>query len=497
MKMGGITRRWAINTFGVVFVLLLVVSVSVISTFRNHYYNAVTLKLKAITEDASVNLLSLYGIDSQESLFIGGSRYLEEFADKDKVGVWILDKSGTVLLSSNGFSLDKTDEMPDFAQAMQEKVAAFRPQEVTLPSGERAMTATVALWQTQGQTIGAVRYLISLRDVNAQIRAVSILVVLVSLLALLLVLISGSFFIRSIVGPIKTISETAQRIAGGDLRARIDHYFYDDELGALSATVNNMAQELERSDRVKNDFISTVSHELRTPLTAIRGWGETLLQVGDTDEVATKRGINVIISESTRLAGILEELLDFSRMQSGRLQMRMERMDLLAELDEVVFTMKERAIREGVELVYNVPHFPIPMNGDTGRIRQAFLNVLDNAIKYNEPGGKINVEAEIQGENLVEIAISDTGRGIAEKDLGHVKEKFYKADTSVRGSGIGLAVADEIMQLHGGMLKVASILGQGTTVTMLVTTEKITMPDEELPEEGETANEQSETAQAE
>ena len=204
---------------------------------------------------------------------------------------------------------------------------------------------------------------------------------------------------------------------------------------------------------------------MRTPLTAIKGWGETLLQIGDTDPNLTKRGMNVIISESSRLNGIVEELLDFSRMQSGRMVLKNEKMDILAELDETVFAFKDRAMREGIELIYNAPNLPAPMSGDPDRIKQVFVNILDNALKYTKQGGKIVVSTEIKDDKIT-IVISDTGCGISSEDLPHVKEKFYKTNMTVHGSGIGLAVVDEIVRLHHGTFDIDSVLGQGTTVTI-------------------------------
>ena len=248
-----------------------------------------------------------------------------------------------------------------------------------------------------------------------------------------------------------------------------DHYPYNDEIGELCTTINDMADKLATSDRLKNDFISTISHELRTPLTAIKGWGETLLQIGDSDTQMSERGMEVIINEASRLNDMVEELLDFSRLSSGRMKMNNNRIDILAELDEVVFSFKERAIKEGIDLIYNAPRHPAPANGDASRIKQVFINILDNAIKYTEHGGKITAFAEIPNPATLIITISDTGAGIPPEDLPHIKEKFYKSNTTVRGSGIGLAVADEIIRLHNGELDVDSILGEGTTI-------RITLP---------------------
>ena len=229
-----------------------------------------------------------------------------------------------------------------------------------------------------------------------------------------------------------------------------------------------MSDEIARTDRIKNDFISTVSHELRTPLTAIKGWGETLMSMGTEDKEITEKALGVIVNETDRLYSLVEELLDFSKIQSGRLSLRLEPIDVLAELDEAVFVFMDRAKRDGIELSYSSPDYTAPMSADSARIKQVFVNVLDNAFKYNKQGGKVSVCAHKTVDNNIVIEITDTGCGISKEDLSHVKEKFYKANVSVRGSGIGLAVVDEIIKMHNGTLDIASEENVGTRVTMIL-----------------------------
>ena len=233
-----------------------------------------------------------------------------------------------------------------------------------------------------------------------------------------------------------------------------------------------MAQELGVSEKLKNDFISSVSHELRTPLTAIKGWAETM-KMGDTPDFRTfEKGMSVIIRESERLTGIVEELLDFSRIQSGRMVINMERIDLLAELDDAIYMLRERALNEGKHLIYDEPEFVPPVQGDKNRIRQVFINVIDNALKYTPESGVIGIEVKSDDDNI-QIIISDNGCGIPAEHLPKVKDKFYKANQTQRGSGIGLAVVDEIMNLHNGSLDIESTENVGTTVILTFPIEKI------------------------
>ena len=212
-----------------------------------------------------------------------------------------------------------------------------------------------------------------------------------------------------------------------------------------------------------------MSHELRTPLTAIKGWGETLRQGGAADEELMNKGLEVISSEAERLSGIVEELLDFSRMQGGHMTMRFGRMDVLAELEEAVVLFRERAKREDIDLVYIEGENLSPITGDKDRLKQVFINIIDNAIKYSNAGGRVRIEAVQMGGN-VQIVISDSGVGIPKSDLPNIKNKFYKANRTRPGSGIGLALADEIIRRHKGRLEIDSEEGVGTTVTITLPT---------------------------
>jgi signal transduction histidine kinase len=159
-------------------------------------------------------------------------------------------------------------------------------------------------------------------------------------------------------------------------------------------------------------------------------------------------------------------------MQNGNMTLRLEKIDVLAELDEAVFVFKERSKRDGIDIKYNAPEIPAPMMGDANRIKQVFVNVLDNAFKYNKQGGFVDVEAVVD-DGVLTINFSDTGCGITPEDLPNVKKKFYKANLQVRGSGIGLAVVDEIIKLHNGVFEINSQVDVGTTVTIVLPIEKV------------------------
>jgi len=288
-------------------------------------------------------------------------------------------------------------------------------------------------------------------------------VALLGLSIILFLLFTNAYFIRSIVTPLREITDITKQITKGGYGVRIDKK-YEDEIGELCNSINEMSSEIARSEKMKNEFISSVSHELRTPLTAIIGWGETLTAVGAANEEDVQKGIGIILKETRRLSKMVEELLDFARMESGRFTLFMEEMDLKAELEETLFMYAETFKKQAIVLDYTQNDQDIFISGDRERLKQVFFNILDNAVKHGK-GGKIEVDVDCD-KDYATITIRDYGEGIPEEELPYVKVKFYKGTSKVTGSGIGLAVSDEIVSLHSGTLDVASVYGEGTTVTI-------------------------------
>lgn len=389
-------------------------------------------------------------------------RTVESFDEKDKFELMLLDSTGVVLATSSGTMNTNLTEGRDFYLAQTSTsgtgAAIFRT-----PDGERVMACTTLVPYAAGN-IAALRLVTSLALVDrlwAQNIGMSLGLAAV---VLAFTIWSGLFFIRSIVLPLGQVEATATRIAKGDLQARLPDNRYNDEIGRLCKTINRMAEDLAKTEQMKNEFISSVSHELRTPLTSIKGWVETIETIHDPDDANYQRGISIISSETDRLYTMVEELLDFSRLQSG-IKLNCEVLDLVAEATDAALFVEARINKEGLHLAYAEPPEPYPVWADAARLHQVFVNVLDNAIKYSPPGGTIFIALSHAGSDAV-VEIRDQGRGIAPEDLEKVKLKFFKAKNSVRGSGIGLAVVDEIVTALGGTADITSILGQGTAVRL-------------------------------
>ncbi len=461
-KTRSISRRWFVNTIGAVLLVLAVSILTLSFTVKNSAYSSIEQALTGRVDEL-LNWLSVSsGGHQTASKFAAITRdYIETFPDKNDMEIMALNRGGQVFTTSTGFEPDQNQEMPDYEAALQSPDDSGK-WIGKLNTGEKVMAVTRVVRDESGSLTGSVRYLVSLERADDQTGRIILVLILAGVFIMLLITLSGVYFIRSILVPVRRVNAVAARIAKGDFDVRIEKA-KNDELGQLCDSINARAGARAVTERMKNDFISSVSHELRTPLTAIKGWAETL-QVG-ADAATEEKGMGVIIRESERLSGLVEELLDFSRLQSGRMRLTVSRVDILAELDEAVFLFTDRAQTEKKSLLYEEENALSPVYGDADRLRQVFVSILDNALKYTEAGGTITVSSR-QSDREVQVIISDTGCGIPAEHLPNVKKKFYKANQLVRGSGIGLAVADELVVMHGGSLDIQSQVGAGTSVTI-------------------------------
>ena len=463
----GITHRWLRGSLFLTVLLVLLVESMFVYNFSRSYYNSVQQTM--MRRFSSINgQLKMYTGDTAQKTAANRSvalrRMVEQFADKDKYEFMLLDGYGGVIASSSGTGADGIVVQDDFNKAQDAPdgvgVAIYRT-----ASGETVM-AVCSLVPYAAEDVAAMRLVTSLTLVQEQLKSVFIISLIVVAAILGFTVASGLYFVRGIVVPLGQVERIAASIARGELDVRLPVTGDErDEVDRLRGTINQMAEGLEETEKMKNEFISSVSHELRTPLTSIRGWVETLRTLDDPTDENYRKGLEIINNETARLYNMVEELLDFSRLQNGRLKMECHPLDLVAELTDAVLFCEARIQREGLLLAYSEPEEMIPVYADPDRLRQVFINILDNAIKYSAPGGRITVKIW-QGEYKAFIEIIDQGRGIPPEDLENVKTKFYKGSNSVRGSGIGLALVDSIMTALDGTMDLKSTLGRGTVVTL-------------------------------
>ncbi len=459
MRKQSIANRWFFNSFGVVAILLVVLNIAFYFIIRSFYYNGAR---QYIETEASIvaGVLERFYDDTLTDYTDEMRTAVEEFEKKNYAELMAINSQGKVFLSSSGFSPAEQYVMPDYSQALISETG-MGYHIGYLENSEKYMAVSILL-DTGNAAPSAIRIITSLDKMDSQIVGLSIAIGTVSVLIILLLLFLGMYFIKSIIRPIRKIGSNARKLATGDFSVRIE-VEHNDEIGELCTVFNYMANELENSENIKNEFISSVSHELRTPLTAIKGWSETITEIDD--ERMRKKGLNIITRETERLSSMVEELLDFSRMQNGKLSLQIANTDIIAELADAVLMYGEKAKEDNITLKFDEGEEIAIVNGDKNRLRQVFINIIDNAIKYSSQGGVVNVHYEKTKDEII-IYIKDNGAGISKADLPKVKTRFYKANNTVRGSGIGLAVADEIVKMHGGALNISSELGKGTTVSI-------------------------------
>ena len=459
-KITGIRKRWMVNSIRVVLFIVLLAVAAFSAAMGSYYYSTLSESLKQKAENA----ISSFDYYRTEAEYYDNARaVVAGEPNSDKLEVEYLDADGQIRFSSSDLTAFRSPGTPDIAEAI-----SMKRTKVWIgadPStGEHIMAASSPL-MIDGEVVGVMRYVTSLNKVDKQIIIIVAIALGIGLGILGMVYFSNLYFIRSIVDPVAGITETAKRIAAGSYGVQIEKR-YDDEIGALTDTINDMSLKINQSEKMKNEFISSVSHELRTPLTAINGWAETIMNGEVRDAGDVKKGMGIIVSEARRLTNMVEELLEFSRIQDGRFTLSVEPMDIKAELEDAVYTYREFFRREGIELNHFDcdEEFP-PIAGDPERLRQVFCNLLDNAAKHGGSGKRIDT-AIARDEDQVVITIRDYGPGIPAEELPHVKYKFYKGSSKARGSGIGLAVCDEIITRHEGTLDIDNAEGGGCIVTI-------------------------------
>lgn len=446
------------NNLGVVFMILLIIEMIFIYLAQNYYYGSARQYLVSRLNSVA-SILSLYAEDKNVNFSSEVRILLENFSEKDKMELMAINSRGHVVLTSSGFSPESDVVMTDYAQAVKspDNYGFYTGKQ---QNGEKIMAVSYSIAGLNTE-YSAFRVVISLSEIDDAITILIIVMTAVCIAILFLMTFTGIYFIKSIVKPVGQISATAAKFAKGDFSVRIQNNS-SDEIGELCTAINHMADELSSADAMKNEFISSVSHELRTPLTAIKGWAETIRTECDPD--ITGNGIRIIINETERLSRMVEELLDFSRMQDGHFSLQQDTMDILAELGDAVLIYAEKARKEDITIIYEEPEMLPFVYGDKNRIRQVFINIIDNAIKYSRTGGVVKIFAAETEAGDIRVIVEDNGCGIKKSDLPKIKTKFYKANHTKKGSGIGLAVADEIISMHGGTLDVESKEGKYTRV---------------------------------
>ena len=465
LRVRGLRQRWIVNTIMPVLVLLVLIVTLFSAGVSSYYYSSVRDGLEKQAQ-AMAGAFNDYFMTSYTEYYQMAVQTIDSFEDKSRIELQFIDSTGSIQASTSGLKAGTFPGTNDIRQAIQD--GEMRPYQGRDPeTGENILSVSYPL-MFNGKVVGVMRLVTSLRAVNRQIIMAVMAILAVAVICMALVVISNLLFINNVVEPVAVVTEAAKRISAGSYGIRIENK-YSDELGELVDNINDMSLKIGENEKLQSEFISSVSHELRTPLTAINGWGETLLADESGDVQQLRRGLGIIVKESRRLTDMVEELLQFSRMEDGRFTLQVEDVDLQAELEDAVYTYRELFQQDGIALEYTSDKaiYEEPITGDPDRLKQGFCKLLDKAAKHGGSGKRIAVHLR-QADGGYEIAIRDFGPGIPEAELPYVKQKFYKGSSKARGSGIGLAVCDEIVRLHGGTFDIANAEGGGAVVTICI-----------------------------
>ena len=464
MRVRSLRQRWILNSALPVFMLLALAVGGMSIGISNYYYKGMLDGLERQARAQAGAFIDYFMDQGFANYLQRANQAISDYTDKERVELQFLSSTGGIQASStSNLTVGTHPGTEDISRAVEtNKISYYRGADPK--TGEQILAVSHPL-TVNGKVVGVMRFVTSMRQVTVQVRMTVLAVVLVAVLCLLLVVSSNLIFINNVVEPVAEVSDAAKRISQGSYGFTLENK-YTGELGELIDNINDMSMKISQNEKMKTEFISSVSHELRTPLTAISGWGETLLADPDRDQIQLHRGLRIILNESRRLSGMVEELLEFSKMEDGRFTLQLEDVDLQAEFEDSVFTYRELFRQEGIELHYEPGVEILPaISGDPERLKQVFCNVLDNAAKHGGAGKRIDASMTREGSAQV-IRVRDYGPGIPEAELPYVKQKFYKGSSKARGSGIGLAVCDEIVRLHGGVFEIANAEGGGAVVTI-------------------------------
>lgn len=455
--MKGIRLRLTVIFMIVIICTVAILEMLLIYIVRQNYYNSLEGSLRNQIKICADMYSKYYGDTSLQDNVLYN---VDTFWNQSNAEVQIVDQDGHIIMDSQGIITSETAGS-DIKAALDGKTESW----IGTLNGQKVMTVASPL-KSGVQVVGALRFVTSLSGVDQDIFKTEQIFILIGLLVILIVGSVSALLANTIVVPLQEITSVAQKMATGNFQIRSIKK-HDDEIGRLSDTLNYLADEIVKKEQLKNDFISSVSHELRTPLTSIKGWAITLQSEKFQQKEMLNDGLNIIAKESDRLTRMVEELLDFSKFISARIKLNPEEVNLINLCEHLRKQLTPRALRENIEFTVEYPDNMPYIYADANRLKQLFINILDNAFNFNHPGGYVRFQAEMQDQSF-KFTISDSGCGISADELPKVKEKFYKGKSSPSKNGIGLSICEEIVTLMNGKLEIMSQLNQGTDVVIIL-----------------------------
>lgn len=452
IRVRSIKTRLTVSYLILIILIVLIFEGILMISIKKYYNNTIENALKNQAEISS-DFYKKYLADTD--LLKASNDIIDNFSYLTNSQIQIVNTNGIVINDNKGVSSGIKIQSPDIDEALNGEIAIFKG-----TYKESIMVVSKSLI-SNGRTVGVIRLITSMAKVNKFLIRIYFVLALIGVIVILATAKLSIIMSETIIEPLKTVTNAANEMAKGKFSIRIDKK-YNDEVGIMADTLNYLSEETLKNEKLKNEFISSISHELRTPLTSIKGWALTLKRKEFTDEVKKAEALNIIVEESERLSLMVEDLLDLSKFQAGRITLHIDKIDISEILKNIIMEFQPRAQKSGIMLIYNTEE-TIFIDGDKNRLKQVFINILDNALKFTGRGGVVYI-GQVEEKESITITISDNGIGISEEDLKSITKKFYKGNSKKSGSGLGLAISNEIINLHKGDLVVSSDYGNGTKV---------------------------------
>ncbi|NLI91546.1 MAG: HAMP domain-containing protein [Peptococcaceae bacterium] len=472
----------------IVLVSMLTLGLIFVQVFRQYAFESrqqtMLERARSISQVVSENMQS----NGQMRGFGGLMRFLDTMAE---ARVWIMDKQGNPLILTGGMGMGMgmgmgagsgqqahsfySGPLPAEAKNVINDVVSGKEsisQSFSDVYQEATLTVGVPIMDSNKNIIGSVLLHTPVNGITGALyKTISIL--LISLLIALAIAIGlGVFYSIIFTRPLKAMNNAALEMAHGNYGARTG-INRQDEIGQLGSSLDYLASELagamekiNQLEQVRRDFVANVSHEFRTPLTVIRGSLEALsdgtIQNPSDIESYYKR----MLSETRSLERLVSDLVELSRLQSGKITLNIEPVHIPSLLFDVAKSMQSIADKKKILLDCHISEDIPPISGDYDRFRQLFVIFIDNAIKYSPENSVVTIHAD--KKNTLNVIIQDQGYGIAQEELPYIWDRFYKTDKSRKssGTGLGLAIARHLVQLLNGQVSLDSQIGKGTTVTI-------------------------------
>jgi signal transduction histidine kinase len=375
--------------------------------------------------------------------------------------VWLLDRSGAVRYvspSAKTLSLEKPTTF-EWVRILQGRSTTLhpRPQE----DGTGVMVAFPVI--NRGRVEGAVLLQPAVGAVVKTRATIFRFLLWGALLSAVLLALISFYLSQRLARPIEKVSTAVRRVAQGDFTSRVQ-WRSDDEVGRLARAFNEMAQELETLEGARKELMANVSHELKGPLARVAGYLQAI-EDGVGGAEARQQHFAIVRREVSRLTRLVNDMLDYSRLEVGRLKLHTFPADLAPTLTRAAQVFAGPAADAGVELVVAIPPILPIIESEPERVEQVLVNLMENALSFTPRGGTVSVAAgEVDG--MLEVSVSDTGPGIPEEELDRIFDRFYKLDPARtpdrRGFGLGLTIVKQLVELHGGKVFARSEVGKGS-----------------------------------